>query len=194
VRWTGVSGTARSRARRQVTRAPSPCRLHKARTRGLETGVEATYLPIANWHTLAQLHNARIRALGRHFVSHFTAAVMMIRTIAMAYNTYTHNHTTSDYPRNQAATSTTANSTHSEPKTNQPNNDDDDPRFHFRFRSPKNQNISTFPHTKSTFEQEEGIKASTAHRPKIRGLHVELCTVRDKGRVEGRKMINGACR
>jgi hypothetical protein len=166
---------------------PLPSRLHKARTRGLDTEVQVTYSSIANWHTLAQLHNACIhRALGRHFVSHFTAAVMMIRTIAMAYNTYTHNYTISDYPRNQAATSTTANSTHSEPKTNQSNNDDDDPRF--RFRSPKNQN------TKSTFGQEEWIKASTAHRPKIRGLHVELFTVRDKGK-GGReeKTINGAC-
>jgi hypothetical protein len=172
---------------------PLPSRLHKARTRGLDTEVQVTYSSIANWHTLAQLHNACIhRALGRHFVSHFTAAVMMIRTIAMAYNTYTHNYTISDYPRNQAATSTTANSTHSEPKTNQSNNDDDDPRFRFRF--PKNQNISTFPHTKSTFGQEEWIKASTAHRPKIRGLHVELFTVRDKGK-GGReeKTINGAC-
>jgi hypothetical protein len=166
---------------------PLPSRLHKARTRGLDTEVQVTYLPIANWHTLAQLHNACIHcALGRHFVSHFTAAVMMIRTIAMAYNTYTHNCTTSDYPRNQAATSTTANSTHSEPKTNQLNNDDDDPRYCFRF--PKNQNISTFPHTKSTFEHLPPPMRNprlTARRSVVSMWNCLLCETRE--RAEGRE-------
>jgi hypothetical protein len=164
-----------------------PSRLHKARTRGLDTEVQVTYLPIANRHTLAQLHNACIhRALGRHFVSHFTAAVMMIRTIAMAYNTYTHNYTTSDYPRNQSRKFHNRQLHALAPKTNQPNNDDDDPRFRFRF--PKNQNISTFPHTKGTFEHLPPPMRNlrlTARGSVVSMWNCLLCETRE--RAEGRK-------
>ena len=76
--------------------------------------------------------------------------------------------------------STTGTSTHVvAPKTKQPNKDDDDPRFRFRF--PKK--TKTSPRFRTQKHVLSRRKASpTAHYPRIRGLHVELFTVRDKGK------------
>ena len=90
--------------------------------------------------------------------------------------------------------STTGTSTHVvAPKTKQPNNDDDDPRFRFRF--PQNQNISTFPHTKARFEQEEGITHGSLSEDPWSPCGTFYCARQGKGR-EGKrkKTINGACR